>query len=164
VASELTSAQFAALPSAGLFRRFAALLYDSFLVGAIWMLLGFILQLIVGPDTNSLIDGQVVTDPVLDNILFPAMVLSCSGFYIWFWRRSGQTLGMIAWRIKLQNSNGNLVSIGQAIARFLLAWPAFWCLGLGYLWLFIDNDKLTVHDKLTDTKVVLLPKEYQPLQ
>ena len=164
MASELTSGQFAALPSAGLLRRLAALLYDSFLIFSIWMLLGFILQLIVGPDTNSLVEGQVVTDPVLDNILFPAMVLSCSGFYIWFWRRSGQTLGMIAWRIKLQNPKGELVSNGQAIARFLLAWPAFWCLGLGYFWLLIDKDKLAVHDKLTGTKVVLLPKEYQPLQ
>jgi uncharacterized RDD family membrane protein YckC len=163
VTTALTSAQFLSLPSAGLLRRLAALLYDAFLIGAIWMLLGFILQLIVGPDTSSVIDGRVVTDPLLDTILFPAMILSCGGFYVWFWCHSGQTLGMLAWRIRLQNSQGELVSIGQAIGRFLLAWPSFWCLGLGYLWLFIDKDKSTLHGRITGSKVVILPKEYQPL-
>ena len=45
------------LPRAGLLRRLAALLYDMFLVAAIWMLLGFILQLIIGTDNNQIIDG-----------------------------------------------------------------------------------------------------------
>ncbi|MBT5718876.1 MAG: RDD family protein, partial [Gammaproteobacteria bacterium] len=31
-------------------RRMAALLYDGFLVAAIWMVLGFALQLFVGPE------------------------------------------------------------------------------------------------------------------
>ena len=84
------------LPTAGLMRRLAALLYDGFLVAAIWMVLGFILQLIVGTQSNQLVDGVVQTDPILDAILFTIMVASGSGFYIWFWIRSGQTLGMIA--------------------------------------------------------------------
>lgn len=153
-----------ALPSAGLLRRLAALLYDSFLIGAIWMLLGFLLQLVVGPDTSSLVNGQVQTDPTLDLILFSAMVISCTGFYVLFWCRSGQTLGMLAWRIKVQNQDGNLISINQALLRFLLAWPAFFLAGLGYLWLLVDKNHEALHDKFSKTRVVLLPKEFQPLK
>jgi len=67
---------------AGLLRRLEALLYDGFLVAAIWMLLGFIMQLIFGPDINQLIDGQVQTNPLIDNILFLLMLATSSGFFV----------------------------------------------------------------------------------
>ena len=143
-------------------RRLAALLYDGFLVAAIWMVLGFALQLLVGPDTNQLVDGVVQTDPVLDVILFLIMLGSSSGFYIWFWMKSGQTLGMIAWRIKVESLDGGLIGASQGITRFACAWPAFFLLGLGYLWMYLDGEGDTVHDKLSRSKVVLLPKEHRP--
>ncbi len=151
------------LPRAGLLRRLAALLYDAFLVGSIWMLIGFVLQLIVGPDNNQLVDGRVETNPLLDNILFLLMVASSAGFYIGFWTRSGQTLGMIAWRIKLETTGGELISPGQGLIRYLAAWPAFFLLGLGYLWLVIDKNGDAVHDKVSQTIVILLPRDHRPL-
>ncbi|MDP1933186.1 MAG: RDD family protein [Gammaproteobacteria bacterium] len=148
--------------TAGLLRRLAALLYDAFLVFAIWMALGFALQFIVGPDTNRLVDGRVETDPVLSMILFIGMTLSAATFYIWFWLRTGQTLGMIAWRIKAVNRDGDLMSLKQGMLRFALAWPAFFCFGLGYLWLYVDHNGDALHDKLSGTRVVLLPKSARP--
>ena len=50
-------------PVAGLWRRLVALLYDGFLVAAIWMVLGYLIQFAFGTDTNQLVDGRVVTDP-----------------------------------------------------------------------------------------------------
>ena len=147
---------------ARLLQRLGALLYDGFLVAAIWMLLGFIMQLIFGPDTNQFIDGQVQTNPLIDNILFLLMLATSSGFFVWFWTRSGQTLGMIAWRIKAVALNNQLMSPGQAMSRFLLAWPAFFLLGGGYLWLFLDPNCDTLHDKISNTKIVLLPKSHRP--
>lgn len=144
---------------AGLLRRLAALLYDGFLVVAIWMLLGFIVQLIVGPDTSVLVDGRVQTDPLLDAIIFTLMVSSCALFYIWFWTRSGQTLGMIAWRIKLEKLDGSLVSPLQGLTRFIAAWPAFLLLGIGYLWLYFDANGDAIHDKLSASKVVVVSKD-----
>jgi uncharacterized RDD family membrane protein YckC len=151
-----------ATPRAGLMRRLAALLYDAFLVAAIWMFLGFILQLFVGTQTNQLVDGIVQTDPLLNNILFLLMVVSAAGFYIWFWTRSGQTLGMIAWKIKLESRDGGLISPAQGLIRFLVAWPGFFMFGLGFLWLYIDPLGDTVHDKLSNSRVVLLPKSHRP--
>jgi len=149
-------------PRAGLLRRLAALLYDGFLVVAIWMLLGLLVQLIAGPDTSILVDGKVQTDPVLDVIVFTLMMVSSALFYVWFWTRSGQTLGMIAWRIKVEKVQGGLISPVQGLIRFVAAWPAFFCLGLGYLWLYLDADRDAVHDKLSGSKVVLVNKESRP--
>lgn len=140
-------------------RRFGALLYDSFLVTAIWMILGFGLQLIVGPDTSTLVDGRVQTNPVLDIVLFLLMVGSCSGFYIFFWCRGGQTLGMLAWRIKVVNSSGGLISYPQALLRFILAWPAFFLLGIGYLWVFFDKNHDALHDRYSHSFVIIVPSK-----
>ena len=149
-------------PSAGLLRRLAALLYDAFLVAAIWMIMGFLMQFIVGPDTNHLVDGHVETNPVLDVILFIGEVGSAALFYIWFWRRTGQTLGMIAWRIKAIAANGELMNNKQGVLRWILAWPSFFCFGLGYLWLYVDRNGDALHDKFSGTRVILLPKGSRP--
>ena len=149
-------------PRAGLIRRLAALLYDGFLIAAIWMLLGYIIQFITGSNSNQLVNGVVQTDPVIDNILFLLMLASSSGFYILFWTRSGQTLGMIAWRIKLVSNHGGLISVQQGIIRYLAAWPAFFMFGLGYLWLYLDPNGDALHDKLSNSKVIVTPKSHRP--
>ena len=145
-------------PRAGLWRRLAALLYDCFLVGAIWMLLGYVVELVAGTDSNRLVDGRVQTDPVVDAILFSLMLLSAAGFYIWFWTRNGQTLGMLAWRMQLQSTRGGPVSWHQGLLRCVAAWPSFFLLGIGYLWMYFDGDGDAFHDKLSQTRVVVLPK------
>lgn len=149
-------------PTSGLLRRIAALLYDAFLVFAIWMGLGFLMQLIVGPNTNHLVDGHVETNPILSAILFVGMISSAAIFYIWFWRRTGQTLGMIAWRIKAVSNTGRLMTLQQGLVRFALAWPAFFCLGLGYWWLYVDPKGDALHDKFSGTRVIVLPKSARP--
>lgn len=164
MATDVNDIDLPALPGAGLFRRLAALLYDGFLIAAIWMLLGFVLQLIFGTDSNRLEDGVVQTDPVLDWVLFTVMLVSAAVFYIWFWCRSGQTLGMLAWRLRVQDYQGHLLTPGRAALRLSLAWPSFFVFGLGYLWLFLDKDHDTAHDRLSKTRVVLLPKEFQLIQ
>tara|TARA_B110000444_G_scaffold53460_1_gene49385 strand:- start:1063 stop:1560 length:498 start_codon:yes stop_codon:yes gene_type:complete len=150
------------LRRAGLMRRLAALLYDSFLVVAVWFVIAFMLQRIVGTQSNKLIDGVVQTDPLLDALLFTIMVTSGSGFYIWFWTKSGQTLGMIAWRIKLESLDGGLINFKQGMIRYIAAWPAFFLLGLGYLSIYLDSNGDAAHDKVSRSKVVVLPKSHRP--
>ena len=149
----------AELPAAGLIRRLAALLYDAFLVLAIWMALGFAVQIIAGVETNQVIDGRVQTDPVFGLLLFALMCASAAAFYVWFWTRGGQTLGMLAWRIKAQSRDGSLINLKQALVRLLCAWPAFFLFGLGYLWMFFDPNGDAAHDRLSGTRVILLPRE-----
>lgn len=154
----------AALSRAGLWRRLAALLYDGFLVVAIWFVLGYIMQFIFGPESNQLVDGQVQTDPLASEILFVLMLGSAFAFYFWFWTQSGQTLGMIAWRIRVESNSGGLLNPRQALLRFILAWPAFFLFGIGFLWLLVDSAGDALHDKWSHTHVVLLPKSHQPFK
>jgi len=151
-------------PSAGLGRRLAAMLYDGFLVVSIWFLLGFLMQLVFGGTGNEMVDGEVQTDPLRSGILFTLMMLSSWGFYAWFWTRSGQTLGMIAWRIRTESSHGGLISGPQTVFRWLLAWPSFFFLGVGYLWIYIDPDGNALHDRYSGSRVVLLPKSHVPFK
>ncbi len=144
-------------PVAGLLRRLAALLYDAFLVAAIWMALGAAFQFIFGI-TNQLVDGHATTDPVISSVLFVGMVVSAAGFYTWFWMRTGQTLGMLAWRIEVVSSDGSRMNLKQSLLRWLLAWPSFFCLGIGYLWHYIDKHGNAIHDILSGTQVIVVPK------
>lgn len=159
--NQATSSNIQSYSRAGLPRRLAALLYDGFLVGAIWMLVGYLVQLVVGPDTSQLIDGVVQTDPLLDNILFVLMFASASSFYIWFWTRGGQTLGMMAWHMKVVSLDGSSLKPMQSMLRFVAAWPAFFIFGLGYLWMYIDPQRDALHDKLTHSKVLVIPKQHR---
>ncbi len=157
-----TEADSPKYPRAGLLRRMAALLYDAFLVAAIWMSLGFVLQMIFGTDTSQLEDGRVVVEPLYRVLVFAMMVSTAATFYIWFWRRTGQTLGMIAWRIKVLSHDNTHISFKPGLIRFFAAWPAFWIGGLGYLWMYIDKDGDALHEKLSRSKTVLLPKGSRP--
>ncbi len=148
----------AALPSAGLARRLAALLYDAMLVLAIWIGIGFVAQLLVGDQVNEVIDGRVQTDPLFGAALFAMMCASAAAFYVGFWLRGGQTLGMLAWRIRAQSRNGGLMTARQALLRFLCAWPALFLFGLGYLWLYFDPDGDAAHDRASASRVVVLPR------
>lgn len=141
---------------AGLLRRLAALLYDSFLIGAIWLVLGYVIQFIFRFKSNQVVNGIVETDSLVNAITFFMMLASSSSFYLYFWRRGGQTLGMMSWKLKIMSKSGSPITIQQGITRFLCAWPAFFLLGLGYVWLYFDSEKDTLHDKLSQTYIAFV--------
>lgn len=157
--------ELATLPRAGLLRRLAALLYDMFLVLSIWFLCGYAIIFAYGlfaPNTSELVNGEIVTPPVLSALQFIMMVSTAVYFYVWFWLRTGQTLGMIAWRIRAVSVHNGPMSLKQALIRYALAWPAFWCFGLGYLYMYTNKDRDAMHEKFSGTKTVLLPKDARP--
>ena len=45
------------------------------------------------------------------------LALVICGFYTWFWTRAGQTIGMRAWRLRIQNVDGSNIRITQALIR-----------------------------------------------
>jgi len=46
-------------------------------------------------------------------------------YFVWFWSRSGQTLAMQTWHIRLLTRDGQPVSRGRALCRYLLSWLWF---------------------------------------
>jgi uncharacterized RDD family membrane protein YckC len=78
-------------------------------------------------------------------------------FFSWFWLRSGQTLGMQAWKIKLVSIDGSPVNAMQAVRRCLGATLSAGCLGMGYWWCLFDPNRRYWHDYLSGTELIRLP-------
>lgn len=136
-----------ALPNAGMGRRIAALIYDSFLILAIWMLSS--IAILAATDLGESLGG-----PLYQGFLY----LELMAFYVYFWTFKGQTLGMQVWRLAVIQSSGGTLNRRQAILRFLAATPAMGCLGLGLFWILVNPERAALHDLLTGTRVVQLPK------
>ena len=134
--------------SAGLFRRLAAILYDSLLIIAIWLITTLLLVSLIN-------DGNALRGPLFQFGLYFEACL----FYSYFWRLRGQTLGMQVWRIKLINPDRQTLSWQECFARLFFALVSISMLGLGFIWMLFDPAKLTWHDRASGTRVILLGKD-----
>ncbi len=157
-----------ALP--GLFRRLAALLYDS---AALFSVLFVASALVVVP--AQMVWGITnISDHVLFQVLLGLVVLV---FYGWFWTHGGQTLGLRAWHMRMVRIDGGKPGWTDVLKRIgapVLLWlpghlgltyfgfdPAQAALialipfGTGLLWILVDKRKLAWHDHLSGTRPIL---------
>ncbi|WP_134059236.1 RDD family protein [Rheinheimera aquimaris] len=156
---------FADAPRAGLIRRLAAMMYDWLILAALWMAaMALALALVALLNAVGLISLASYTDHAdfiaRHKIWFQlySVVWFC-WFYLYFWCRGGQTLGMRAWRLLLVQQNGQAVTLRQAILRAITA-----LFGIGNLWLWLRFGKgLALQDQLSNTQVVVLTKEQSKL-
>ena len=137
------------LPPAGFLRRLGAMFYDSLLLIALLMMLSYPYVWLTGGDKPGLIVKTAYQIYLL---------AICFFFYAGFWVRGGQTLGLRSWRLKLVRNDGGPITWMIAFKRFAFAWVSLLCLGLGFLWVIYDRDKLAWHDRWSETRLVLLPK------
>ena len=79
-------------------------------------------------------------------------------YFAWFWTHGGQTLGMRAWRIRLAGRGGEPVTWSLALLRFLGAAVSLACAGAGYLWVLVDRERMTWHDRLSATVLTVEAK------
>lgn len=137
---------------AGFWRRMAAMFYDGLLLLAVYMLTAALLL----PFTS----GEAVTpqdSAPLAYVLRAMLLVITIAYFGWSWTRSGSTLGMLAWKIRVVRQDGSRLLWPEVLARLgaaLLSWAAA---GLGFLWILFDGDKRAWHDRLTRTRVVRLP-------
>ena len=134
----------------GLLRRLGAMAYDLLLLIALLMMLSYPYVWLTGGAKPGL----------FVKTLYQLYLLAiCFLFYGGFWVRGGQTLGMRTWRIKLVRQDGGPVTWTDALKRFASALLSLLCLGLGFLWVLYDRDKLAWHDRWSGTRLVRLPKD-----
>lgn len=148
---------------AGLFRRLAAMVYDSLLLLGLSFVYGGVFAVSI---PNWLADepvplGELAYGPVGRLFFQLGWLALLVGFFTYFWRRGGQTLGMRAWRLQVQTPEGGIISYQQCLLRCALAPLSMAAFGLGYLWCLFDPQRQTLHDRLTKTRVVTLPKNPQ---
>jgi uncharacterized RDD family membrane protein YckC len=87
---------------------------------------------------------------------FELLLLAASFlFFAWFWTHGGQTLGMRAWKIRVERLDGGPLRWRDAAARFASAATLLFPPGLGLLWALVDSDRRCWHDRLSCTRVVL---------
>lgn len=84
--------------------------------------------------------------------------LSVGAYFVWCWLKSGQTLAMQTWQLKLVGQDGQLLSVKVAIARYVLAYLSLIFFGLGFLWAIFDRDRLFLHDRLLKTHIIYVPR------
>lgn len=138
------------LPHCSLSRRLAAIFYDALLLVAVLVAASFPPVLLFTSGENT---------PAAWTPLFRIYLITVSFlFFGWFWTHGGQTLGMRVWRIRVQTRKGYGITWWQAMLRFVVAIASWACIGLGFIWSLFDKEKMTWHDRYSESVLVVLPK------
>jgi uncharacterized RDD family membrane protein YckC len=127
----------------GLLRRLAACFYDCLVLAAVLMMAGALWVAV----------SRVAAAP--GDWLFRGYLLAVAAvFFGAFWTR-GETLGMRAWKLRLVAADGQPPGWGRALLRFATAFISWAALGLGFLWVLVDRERLAWHDRLSGTRLVM---------
>jgi len=158
------SEQSPVFPRAGFFRRLAAMIYDVLVAVAVAVVAALVmLTILVLLTENGVLDKQGhehFMDLMQSSLLYTSILqiwvaLWVLGFYIWFWRNGGQTLGMRAWRLRIMPLAGERLSYQQIVLRLIFSLG-----GLGTLLVLLDfKHKQSLQDRIAKTQVLALSKE-----
>jgi signal peptidase I len=128
-----------AYKKATFFERLAAFIIDSIILIVLYMLLSNILKL--SEEFN-----------ILEYLIAPLY----GSLFVW---RAGATPGKMLLRLKVVTASYKKVGLGHALLRETIGkWIYGLILSLGYLWMLIDKNNQTWHDKIANTLVVKLDK------
>lgn len=128
--------------------RLAAMVYESLLVLAVIFIASLPFLYLVGDAQSGW--RHRAFQLYLMGVLF--------AYFNAFWRRSGQTLAMKTWRIRLIGPDGGRITLKLALLRYLLAWAGLLPAGAGFWWALADRERQFLHDRLLDTRLVRVPR------
>ena len=128
-------------PPASLMKQLAAMLYDSFLIFGI-LFFASALALLFN-------QGEAIESNPWFRLYLLLMLFT---FYAWFWNKSGQTLGMRVWKIRIVSESGGNPAWATCYLRLISALLSLLCLGLGYWWRIFKP--YTWHDRLSKTSII----------
>ena len=125
-------------------RRLAAIFYDTLLLFA---LLFFASVIVVVPI-------EITMEHPLHSLYVVYIYVVSFIFFGWFWTHGGQTLGMRAWRVRVQRHDGQSLTWRHALVRFLAAVISGALFGTGFMWCLFNKERLALHDFLSKTRLV----------
>ena len=132
-------------PTISLLRRLGAMIYDTVLAG---------FSVVIVSSIPAVLFQSLTGYRVPDSVMTVGYIFLTYLFFTWFWTHGGQTLGMRAWKIRVVDLNNQPLTWTQAGMRFfwsLISWMVF---GLGYVWALFDPEQLTLHDRMSKTRLV----------
>jgi uncharacterized RDD family membrane protein YckC len=101
----------------GVLLRLAVMTYEAVLLFGVVFVTGYALLALAGW-THPL---QPAQRRVLQAVLFAVIGV----YFVYCWVRTGQTLPMKSWRLRVVDRDGSLLSPARAALRYLLAWSLF---------------------------------------
>ena len=96
-------------------RRLACFVYEGVLLFGVLMIAGYLFSSLT-QQRHAMLGRHG-----LQAFLFVVLGI----YFVWFWSRSGQTVAMKAWHIRLVTPLGQPVSQARALLRYLLSWLWF---------------------------------------
>ena len=149
---------------AGFVRRLLAMVYDTLVAIAVGMCAAMVLIVtLVVMLKNGALDLQGYAEPadlIQSSFVYKLTIqlwvgLWIAGFFLWFWKRGGQTLGMRAWRLRIFSTVEQPMTWPRLIIRLVTSLG-----GLGTLLVLFDiKHKQSLQDRLAKTEVLKLSKE-----
>ena len=94
----------------------------------------------------------------MGRLLFLILLIALIVYFVWCWRKSGQTLAMQTWQLKLSRGHTNLLNWPQALIRYALASLSLGVFGLGFVWAVFDREGLFLHDRLLNNRITFVPR------
>jgi uncharacterized RDD family membrane protein YckC len=129
----------------GLARRLGSMLYESILLFGVWFFAVWVFQFAAG---TFQIDGW--RRHLLQGFILVVFAL----YFLWCWLRSGQTLAMKTWRIKVVMKDAHRrITPGAALLRFLCALVLV-PTGISFLSTAFDRDRQFLHDRIAGTLLI----------
>lgn len=130
----------------GLGRLLLVMLYDAVIVIAILMIAGALaLHLPFSNQTAG------------KDFAYTLYLLGAWFLYLaWCWRNGGVTLGMRAWKVELISDRVGQPAWWQCGLRFVGAGLSAAAAGMGYWWKLLDPQKLSWHDRLSQTRLICI--------
>ena len=150
-------------PRAGFMRRLAAMIYDALVAVAVGMVAALVLLVIFTIcHSNGLIGQQhdhlsdfMQTSKIYTTILQIWVAVWVLGFFLWFWAKGGQTIGMRAWRMRIFSTVEAPMTMGRLCLRLVSSLG-----GLGTLLVLLDfKNKQSLQDRLAKTEILVLTKD-----
>ncbi len=107
--------ELAQAPTPSIRRRLATFLYEGVLLFGVVSIGGLLFSVLT--NQRHALEGATA----MQAFLFTLLGL----YFAWFWTRSGQTLAMQTWHVRLVMRDGSRLRWGRALARYLLCWLWF---------------------------------------
>ena len=136
------------MEKAGVGARFGSYIIDGIILFVIGAVAGFVLGFWWA--LTFLSENGALT--AISSLL--GLIIS-AGYFTYFFG-NGQTLGMKAAKIKLCGTDGTSpIGYGKGCLRWIGMIISSLIIGLGFLWILIDDNKQGWHDKIAGTYVVV---------
>lgn len=106
----------------------------------------------------GLVGQRVVDSAAFRSVVVAGMALVSAviavGYPVGFWVLLGQTPGKSLMGVRIARVTGQPLTLKRALIRYIGYWLSAIPLGLGFLWVLVDDHRQGWHDKLAGTYVL----------